>query len=334
MFQTDPVIWLQSFESPGLNWLMTTVSNLGYSIVYGILMTCLIFGFRLRQGLCVALAAFLVGVLTFGLKNGLEFPRPSYIDINVGEPGQVPMEPFTNNGGGTSFWGLPSAEAMKIMSTQQGWSYGLPSGHVSAAAAFFLGMAFFLRSKGLLVFSAVWVPLMALSRIYLGRHFLGDVLGGIIVAVIGIFIAYRLLRPLIRSDFRRSDFPSLLPLAIFIIPLSLMAPFVTLIDHQNMGRLLALLVLIAYLLKVGFPEDTGSFWKRALRVIVVSILSLIIDRTLNFIMEYTGWENFALGEMVMAFLTICVSFVLSIECLRYLRLYSWKEDQEIVKGSI
>ncbi len=322
MFQADPVIWLQSFESPGLNWLMITISNLGYSVVYGVLMTCLIFGYRLKQGLCVAMAAFLVGVLTFGLKNGFEFPRPSHIDVRVEEPGQVPITPFMERGGGAGFWSLPSPEALETVRRQQGWSYGLPSGHVSAAAAFFLGMAFFLRSRPVFVFSAVWVPLMALSRMYLGRHFLGDVLGGIIVGVTGVLIAYLLLRPLIRSGFAKADFRSLLPLVILIVPLSLLAPFVGLVDHENMGRLFALLLLFAYLLKTGFPADTGSFRQRALRVIVVFVLSLVIDRSLNFIMEYTGWEDLVMGEITTAFLTISLSFILSIKCLRYLRLYT------------
>ena len=36
----------------------------------------------------------------------------------------------------------------------------------------------------------VWIPAMALSRMYLGRHFLGDVLGGMGVGVIAVAIAF------------------------------------------------------------------------------------------------------------------------------------------------
>lgn len=30
MFEVDPNLWLQSFSSPGLTWLMLGISRLGY----------------------------------------------------------------------------------------------------------------------------------------------------------------------------------------------------------------------------------------------------------------------------------------------------------------
>lgn len=116
MFQVDPIIWLRSFESQGLNWLMTTVSSLGYTSVYSGLMICLIFGFRLKKTLSVLVAAFIVGILTFGLKNGIKFPRPSDIDIRLAEPGQPGF--LALDGGATSFWALPSPEALKAARIQ------------------------------------------------------------------------------------------------------------------------------------------------------------------------------------------------------------------------
>ena len=35
-----------------------------------------------------------------------------------------------------------------------------------------------------------WIPAMALARLYLGRHFLGDVLGGVGVGVIAATIGF------------------------------------------------------------------------------------------------------------------------------------------------
>lgn len=323
MFQTDLIIWLQSFESPALNWLMITVSDLGYSIVYGILMTIVIFGFRLKQSLSVVVAASIVGVLTFSLKNSIRFPRPSQVDVKVEEPGQVQINPLVENGGATRFWVLPSQEALDAVAAQPNWSYGLPSGHVSAATAFFLGIAFFFRSKGLFVFSAIWVPLMALSRMYLGRHFLADVLGGVLVGVAGVALAAWLLRPLISSGYKSPKLKSLLPFACIAVPLAAIAPFVPLIHNENAGRLLGLLALFVYLVKTGFPSDTGKFWQRVLRVLVVAVLAFMIDRLINFVMESTGWEDLPLAEMLMTFLTVCVSFILAIEILRYLKLYTW-----------
>ena len=112
MFQIEPVLWLQSFESPGLTWLMSTISWLGYTIVYATLLIVLIFGVRLKQGLFVFLALIICGILTSGLKNGLMFPRPSDVDIRVIEPGFERPPLLVDGGGAKSFWALPSSEAM------------------------------------------------------------------------------------------------------------------------------------------------------------------------------------------------------------------------------
>ena len=67
--------------------------------------------------------------------------------------------------------------------------FGFPSGHVATTTAFLLGLAWLFRWRWAWVATIVWIPLMALSRIYLGRHFVGDVLGGVAVGTIAAAIA-------------------------------------------------------------------------------------------------------------------------------------------------
>jgi hypothetical protein len=58
-------------------------------------------------------------------------------------------------------------------------AHGFPSGHVSATTAFVVGWAMLAGSRRRRwAFAATWIAAMALSRMYLGRHFLGDVIGG------------------------------------------------------------------------------------------------------------------------------------------------------------
>ena len=212
MFQTEPVLWLQSLESPGLTWLMTTVTNLGYTPVYAALLIVLIFGFRLKHGLFVFVAMLISGILTDGLKRGLEFPRPSDLDVRVIEPGHERPPLLVEDGGADTFWALPSEEAMEAVDRQPYWSYGLPSGHVSAATAFFLALAFFFRSRAVLVFAVCWILLMALSRMYLGRHFIADVLGGMGVGVFAVALSSYVVRPLLEKDASERGFFGPLPL--------------------------------------------------------------------------------------------------------------------------
>jgi len=48
-------------------------------------------------------------------------------------------------------------QALAKTLTRAAGNYGFPSGHVGAAAAFFLAAAWFFRSRGLLAFAAAWV---------------------------------------------------------------------------------------------------------------------------------------------------------------------------------
>ena len=322
MFQIDPILWLQSFESPSLTWLMTTVSLLGYTPVYGTLLICIIFGLRLRIGFSILLAFLITGLLIDGLKRGIKFPRPSHIDIRVIEPGRAPISPLLENGGGKNFWALPSAKALETVKIQPDWSYGFPSGHVASAATFFLGLAFFFRSRGLLAFSIIWVLLMALSRMYLGRHFIADVLGGIGVGIIAVIIAAVLLRSLNFEKIRHPTLPDFLPLAIFVIPLVFLVPFVDLLDNKDVGRLLGVLTTYIFMFKIGWPSDAGKLWKRIIRVLITLILFLGMNQINNRFMDSILWEETPIMNMITIFLTFSIAFIGAILIAMRLKLYT------------
>ena len=196
MFQVEPILWLQAHASPALTWLMSVITLLGYTPTYVALVLALGFGFRLRPGLGVAIALLVSVVLTEGLKNGLALPRPSDVDSRVAPLGFAlrasPAAAVTRGGAGT-FWGLPAPEAIAAVRSRPGANYGFPSGHASAAMAFVLATALFHRWTRLASLGLVWPLLIALSRMYLGRHFLADVLGGLVVGCLGVGVAALLL---------------------------------------------------------------------------------------------------------------------------------------------
>lgn len=63
-------------------------------------------------------------------------------------------------------------------------SYGIPSGHVQTATVFYLALAVWLRRRWLWVAAFVIIFLMAVSRAYLGVHFVHDVVAGFLLALI------------------------------------------------------------------------------------------------------------------------------------------------------
>ncbi len=308
MFQVEPVLYLQSLESPALTWLMTTITTLGYTPVYAGLLTIVMFGFRLKHGIFVFATMLIGGILTDGLKRGLEFPRPSDVDIRVIEPGHERPPLLVDGGGADSFWALPSDEAMTAADEQEYWSYGLPSGHVSAATAFCLALAFFFRSRALFVFGVAWIFLMALSRMYLGRHFIADIIGGVGVGMFALAVGAYVLRPLIRDDGSEVDFSALFRWAALLLPLVLIAPFFDLLDKENTGRLLGLLATYALLLRVGFSTDEAVIWKRIARVLLAIVVYVILDQVLDPVIDSLDWDDNSFGMLVFTFLITFLSF--------------------------
>ncbi len=300
MFQIEPILWLQSFDAPGLAWFLSFVSTLGYTRVYVAMILVLVFGARLRPGLAVLAAMLLVGLLTHGLKHGLAFPRPDDIDARVAAPAVALAGAAAERGGAPSFWSLPDAQAVASFRAGGGDSFGIPSGHVSAATTFLLAVALFYRSRLALVLALGWIPLMGLSRMYLGRHFLADVLAGAAVGGCAVLLAAWLLGSLAGERALRQDLHALRPLAGVVLALLALTPFVALIDAENVGRLLALLASYAYLAKTDRLADEAPLPKVAARVAAAFALYLALSQLAGLAGRELEWMDTRAGEAAQA----------------------------------
>ncbi len=67
---------------------------------------------------------------------------------------------------------------IRLVASHCGGLYGFVSTHATNAAGLFLFSSLYFRKKTLTWVLLVWVVLVSYSRIYLGVHFPGDILGG------------------------------------------------------------------------------------------------------------------------------------------------------------
>jgi len=81
----------------------------------------------------------------------------------------------------------------------KGGLYGFVSAHAANAFSFATFTAFLFRSRGYSIFIFPWACLIAYTRIYLGVHYPGDILGGMIL---GILIGWGIFRLLILVEKR------------------------------------------------------------------------------------------------------------------------------------
>ncbi len=174
-FGVEPVLWVQSWASPALTRAMNAVSLLGYTPAYSAFAVVLAFGYRLRAGAGLLLLIALTAALNDTAKIVVSLPRPDAVDARVQSLAlfqQANDEDSEPRG---------SADPVE--------TFGFPSGHVAATTAFLIGLALLFRWRWAWRAMLIWVPLMAISRMYLGRHFAGDVLGGVAVGTIAAAIA-------------------------------------------------------------------------------------------------------------------------------------------------
>lgn len=104
------------------------------------------------------------------IKHWVERPRPSREDSGI-------------------------ADLIHIVNDYRGGHYGFVSSHAANTMAIALWFGLLLRKRWLCVVLGVWVALNCYSRIYLGVHYPGDILGGVLVGVaVALFVYYLIYR--------------------------------------------------------------------------------------------------------------------------------------------
>ncbi|MGC9358267.1 MAG: phosphatase PAP2 family protein, partial [Anaerolineae bacterium] len=158
----------------------------------------------------------------------------------------------------------PFRYSTRIRNFSNGHGFGFPSGHTVNAVVLWLYLALQLRRGWFWIAGGLFALAVALSRVYLGVHFVIDILGGFAVGLLGLFLYLGVGRYL----------PSHLPESlVFQAALLLLLGFLaTLFRPADVDFVLATTGLtwgaLGMLLErhfVGF-NTTGSWQRRALRL--------------------------------------------------------------------
>lgn len=153
--------WLQA-NYPQLQDFFVFISLLGNEEFYLAILPLIYWSINKRLGIYLGFVFFItVGINTI-IKQGLRGPRPFWI---------VPELGISDTGG-----------------------YGIPSGHTQYATVLYLIIAAWVKKFWVWLLAFVLILIMSFSRIYLGQHFIHDVIAGFVVGLtilIGYFIWQR-----------------------------------------------------------------------------------------------------------------------------------------------
>lgn len=159
--------FFESIRNPVLDTVMLALTKLAEEYVF-IVAALLVFWCINKKNGYYMMTVGLVGItLNQWLKILFRVPRPWVIDPNF-----KPVEAA-----------VPAAN-----------DYSFPSGHTQNAVGTYGSVERFTRFKWLRIVSIVLIPLIAVSRLYLGVHSLTDVLVSLAVGIVLVFLLYPLIK--------------------------------------------------------------------------------------------------------------------------------------------
>jgi hypothetical protein len=153
--------------------------------------------------------------------------------------------------------------------------FGFPSGHALVSSGFWGYMGFRIRKSWIVIAGAIVVFLVSLSRIYLGVHYPGDIVGGVVFGLAVAFVFSRgetgIARLFEKQDRTTQYLIALLLPAILIFIASMVRDLIK--EQIELGLLMAS-IGFGYLLeeeKIRFPDTKNKkqLMKRAFIGIVI-----------------------------------------------------------------
>jgi membrane-associated phospholipid phosphatase len=186
---------------------------------------------------------------------------------------------------GRPYWLYQKVEAYALES-----SFGLPSGHTQKAVAVWATLAVSFKKIWVWIISIILILMIALSRIYLGVHFLSDVLTGLVISILFLVLYLKLEAPVVHWAKKQPLWIiALISLIVCLTPILIVAAIrsanagwlipsnwlVTDIDPFNMegilalnGTLFGMLFGYAWLIHAGSFKVKGDAMQLVLRYLL------------------------------------------------------------------
>lgn len=302
MFQTEPIIYLQSFSTQWLTFLMILITTMGNPTFVFLVVFIFIFGIDFKRGFLLFQLVLWTGLVTDIFKMLVAFPRPDFVDNRVHnlEFGTKNTSPFSGNEP-KDFFALPNKKILNAFRLQKAFNFdafGFPSGHVALTTSLWGGSATVFKNKIIMSLTPFAIVVVAFSRVYLGRHFIGDVLGGAILGLIFLFVFSYFLKSSLCEDFfnkesyelafRRQNI--LFYCIMFVIPILFIS--LSIVDASVAGLYLGTNVAYLLILRKGIPEDTGNVAQRITRIFIALCFFAVSSYLIGYWSQTLGMTNY------------------------------------------
>jgi membrane-associated phospholipid phosphatase len=241
-------IWTEIMRDlfPWAKDLFKLITELGSNTIYLAVILVIFWGINKRFAKVTVFVVVGSSILNYWLKAILKHPRPD-----------------------PSLWLTSSA------------NYSFPSGHAQSSTTFYGWLSIKIKKWWLLIFGATLIILVGISRIYLGVHWLGDVLAGWGIGIVIVTLVYRFEDPISNYLSQYNTYYIYLGLALLggvaIILTELILPVPTDNFGGSGGIVIGLAIGLALEKKfVDFKIPEKKTWKIMLRILIGLILVLVL----------------------------------------------------------
>ena len=240
-FEYNILKFFESIRTPFLNKLFIGITKFGSFDFYIIVIPALFFIVKEKKAYRVLFRLIFSYIVNTLLKNTFKLPRPS-------------------------------EEKLEVLFKESGPGYGFPSGHAQNSMVFWLSLYTEFGGRILLLIGIVATLLISLSRLYLGVHFFMDVVGGLAIGLIVLFLYILILqKPLDRISEGKKSIT--IPISVGLLIISFFNPF-------SMGTLLS--SISGLILGTGVSSELNYEMKRGtiplILRIVIGVGGLILIR--------------------------------------------------------
>lgn len=245
--------FIQSFRSSFFDLFFNLISFLGEESVYILLLSIIYFTIDKKKGELLSFTMFFTGIFNNTIKGIVDAPRPfeKYPDKITN------LRPETSTG--SSF----------------------PSGHTQIFSSFWMSVYLEFRKRFLLYIAIIFSILMALSRLYLGVHFLEDVLVSIVLGFGAAYLIHKYVSPL---DERKR-------MVVYVTTFVLFLPFVLILNtadlYKTYGLLIGFIFALLFEHKYVRFEIHNNLKKNCVRVVLGLLLMLSVQLGFKVIFNFS-----------------------------------------------